>query len=84
MESQLPLPDPGYRRFMVFRRGNAVGVIDVPDIPGELPHELRGELWKVKIGVVDEELARSAPYPKEDFDGIIEDLKQFLERDGVM
>jgi hypothetical protein len=81
--SMLPLPQEGYRRLLVARHGNAVGVIDEPDLPGGVPVDQRGDLWFVMIGVVDEQLARTMPYPEKDFESVINDLVNFLQMHGV-
>jgi hypothetical protein len=79
----LPPPENGYRRLVVSRHGNAVGVIDEPDVPGEIPVDQRPDLWIVKIGVVDEQLARLTPFPEKAFREVVNDLRSFLTMNGV-
>jgi len=72
-----------HRVIVTFREGNAVGVIDEPIVPGGVPPERRRQLWNVKIGVVDENLARLQPFPRADFLKVIERLSTFLDGQGV-
>jgi hypothetical protein len=57
--------------------------VGMPVLRRGVPRNRRGKLWTVKIGVIDEVLAASQPYPAEDFDTVIRQLQEFLVNEGA-
>ncbi len=72
-----------FHTIATFIQGNAIGVVEEPVIPGGVPKESRGDLWRVKIGVIDGKVARFGPFPADVFDGVIGELRAFLHKEGV-
>ena len=66
-----------------FVHGNALGVILEPTSATQLPEAQRTALWKVCIGPLVEEVARTSEFPADDFAKVIVELKEFLRRRGV-
>jgi hypothetical protein len=82
MEDDVQQPEPGYRRLLEVRRGNMIGVIDEPDMPGGVPENRREDLWQVKIGIIDVNVALTAPFSKDDAEAVVKGLADFLKKKG--
>jgi hypothetical protein len=67
-----------------FVHGNALGVVIEPvGFEKWVPDAERPELWTVRIGPLVPEAAIGAPYPKEDYQKVTDDLLQFCKEHNL-